>query len=212
MAENNKRPFFLTDNDIAAWTGYWHSLRRVLISGKLEEEPLRKTSLELLKLDYQNSEPITLMIESGGGDVVSTHQLEDMIATLNSPVDALVIRDCASMAVDLVQMCRKRFILPSARILVHYIRDSQRWICDDPDRLEEDIEYFRDRMRGTAERRLKLYMKRTGLPENKIIELFRQGEVHDIYFSAKQAVELHLADEIKTDFKFFPRKPHEEKK
>jgi len=74
------------------------------------------------------------------------------------------------------------------------------------------IEYFRVRIREIARRRLNLYIKRTGLSAKKITELFRQGEVHETYFSANQALEFHLVDEIKTDFKFFPRKSNEEKK
>jgi len=106
MAENNKRPFFLSEKDIETWTGYWHAHRRVLVNGKLDEDSLKKTALELLKLDYQSNEPITLMIESCGGEVVPTQQLEDIMSALNSPVDALIIGDCASMDIDLVQMCR----------------------------------------------------------------------------------------------------------
>lgn len=116
------------------------------------------------------------------------------------------------MAVDLMQMCRRRLMLPSARILVHYVRNDQRWICDDLDQLDGDIKYFQERMREIAERRLELYQKRTGLTPGKIKDLFRQGEIHQTYFSAKQAVEMNLADEIVTDFKLFPRKQYEEKK
>lgn len=212
MAENDRKlPFFLDEKEIMKWTGYWHAHRRILVTGELTVESLRKATLELTKLDYESNEPITLMIESGGGAVVPTHQFEDIISALNSPVDALVIGNCASMGVDLVQMCRQRIMMPSARILVHYIRNDQRWVCDDLDQLEKDIEYFRQRMEETAERRLALYTKRTGLSAEKIKELFRHGEVHQSYFSAKQAFEMGLVDKIETDFKLFPRKSSEKK-
>ena len=214
MSENDnlKLPFFLSDNEMIQWTGYWHSCRRILITGELNSDSLKKSSLELIKLDYENSEPITIMIESGGGSVVPTHQFEDMMSVLNSPVDIIIMGNCASIAVDLVQMCRRRMILPSARMLVHYIRNEQRWVCDDMDQMEVDIGYFRERMRSTGERRLNLYTKRTGLSRERIRELFRHGEVHQSYFSAEQAIELKLADEIVSDFKLFPRKQSEEKK
>lgn len=214
MAEREKPPLpsFVSEKDIYEWTNRWHSLRRILVSGELTTDSLKKTTLELVKLDYASSEPITLMIESSGGSVVPTHQLEDMISILNSPVDALMIGSCASMAVDLMQMCRRRMMLPSARILVHYVRNDQRWICDDLEQLDGDIKYFYQRMVEIAERRLDLYRKRTGLDHDKIKKLFRQGEIHQTYFSAKQAVELNLADEVVTDFKIFPRKQGDEKK
>jgi len=209
MADNDKQklPFFVSSDEIMQWTGYWHAHRRILVSGEFTGDSLKKTSLELTKLDYENSMPITLMIESGGGSVVPTHQLQDIISVLNSPVDALVIGDCASMAVDLVQMCRRRLMLPSARMLIHYVRNEQRWICDDLEQLDGDIKYFRERMTETAKRRLGLYVKRTGFSPAKIREIFRHGEMHGSYFSAKQALEMHLVDEIVTNFKLFPRKP-----
>ncbi|MES2213290.1 MAG: ATP-dependent Clp protease proteolytic subunit [Patescibacteria group bacterium] len=206
MAENEKQklPFSIQEKDVAAWTGCWNANRKIMISGELNYESLRKVSLELMKLDYINNEPITLMIDSGGGNVVATHQLEDIISMINSPVDGLIMGDSASMAIDLLQMCRYRRILPSARILVHYIRVDQRWVCDDLERLEIDVEYFLSRQREAGNRRLALYVKRTGYPEERIKELFRHGEVHRSYFSAQQALELKLVDEIAVGFKFFP--------
>jgi ATP-dependent protease ClpP protease subunit len=208
LAENDKPklPFFLSEKEFFQMTGHWHRHRRVLIAGDLNSESLRKTSLELIKLENVKIEPITLMIESGGGNMVPTQQLEDTINMLNSPVDVIVFGDCASMAVDLIQMCRRRMMLPSARLLVHYIRNRQPWICDDPEQLETDIRYFRERLTEDRERRFALYEKRTGLPRPKLAEMFRHGEVHQAYFSAKQAVELRLVDEIVTDFKLFPKK------
>lgn len=211
MPENKPGlPPFLTEKDIAFWTGKWHAVRRVLVQGELNLESLGKTTLELMKLDAERTAPITLMISSGGGKVISAHQLEDTINALNSPVDALMIGDCASMAVDLMLMCRKRMMLPSARLLVHYVRNDQFWVCDDLQQLEQDIVYFRDRMRETADRRMNLYVRRTGLTKEKIAELFRQGEVHKMYFIAKQAMEMNLIDEVVTDFKFFPERKVEE--
>ncbi len=200
---------FLDGKMIAKWTGYWHGLRRVMVSGKLTEESLNKAALEIIMLDYDERAPITLMINSGGGDVIPTHQFEDMINSIKSPVDAIVIGNCASMAVDLVQMCRKRQLLPSSRMLVHYIRNSQPWIVDDLERLDTDLRYFREEMAEIKARRLALYERRTGLTPQKLEEMFRYGEVHHAYLSAKQAVEQHLADEVVTDFKLF-HKRHDE--
>jgi ATP-dependent Clp protease protease subunit len=212
VAENNKPlPFFLNNKDIAYWTGRWHAIRRVMLSGEMNFESLKEVTLQLMKLEADKTAPITLMIDSPGGKVVPTHQLEDTIYALNSPVDAVVIGDCASMATDLVQMCRRRLMLPSSRMLVHYIRNDQFWVCDDLDQLDKDINFFRERMREMKERRLVLYTKRTGLTSEEIAMLFRQGEVHRSYFTAKQAVDMKLADDIVTDFKLFPSKPTEEK-
>jgi ATP-dependent Clp protease protease subunit len=208
MSENNKPnlPFFLKDSEVASWAGRWHAHRRILVSGELTNKSIERTSLELIKLGYMNDdEPITMMIQSVGGTVIPTQQLGDVINFLNCPVDALVIGDCTSMGVDLVQMCRKRLLLPNSRMLVHYVRHGQTWICDDPDQVDGDIAYFRERIREIAENRILLYQRRTGLSRERLGEMFRHGEVHQAYFSARQCIELNLADEIVTDFKLFPK-------
>lgn len=201
----------MSATDRARMLGSFHAQRRVLISGQLTSKGLALNARELVKLDMQSNDPITILLESGGGDVYPTHQLEDMIQAVNSPVDVIALGDCCSMAVDLMQMCRTRMSLPSSRFLVHYIRHVQKWICDDPERLETDLSYFRERIREIHERRLSLYTKRTGLPVEKILEMFRHGEIHEAKFSAQQAIELRLIDKIVTDFKFFPRKTEDTK-
>lgn len=210
--EERKLPFFLSDGDVRKWTARLHQQRRIPVCGRLSKDSVDEVALALTKLDYDSFEPILLMIESGGGPIVPVQQLQDTIGLLNSPVDALVLGDCASAAVDLVQMCRKRFILPSARMLVHYIRHDQRWICDDPDQLDEDLDLFRQETRELAKRRLDLYTSRTGLSSGEIRKIFRQGEVHQAFFSANQALKFNFVDEILTNFKLFPKKLAKEKK
>lgn len=206
MSDIPQLPFFLNQKEFIGITGYLHGNRRVLISGELNNDSLKKTTLELIKLEYDEVAPILIVIESGGGQMTPSLQFADTISMLNSPIDIVTIGDCTSMAVDIVQMCRKRYMLPSSRLLVHYIRNLQPWIFDDPERLETDIRYFHERLVESREFRFSLYEKRTGLPRTKLEEMFRHGEVHGAYFSAKQAIEHGLADEILTDFKFLPIK------
>jgi ATP-dependent protease ClpP protease subunit len=198
-------PFFFSRDEFLRMVGRLHGHRRVLIDGELNASSIKTARAELFKLELNEIAPILIILESGGGEMVPSHQLQDAIGMLQSPVDVLAIGDCASMAVDIMQMCRTRYMLPSSRLLVHYLRTSRRWIIDDPDLLEGDIRYFHEQGRANRERRFKLYEKRTGHSRAKLEEMFRYGEVHDAYFSAEQAVELKLADEILTDFKLFPQ-------
>lgn len=181
--------------------------RRVILQGELNAKSLSKAGGDLVKLEMQSSEPITLLLGSGGGDMDPTRQFIDTIESLNSPVDVVVMGDCASMAVDIVQMCRRRMMTPNARMLTHYIRSRQPWIIDDPDLLEKDISRFREFLCDVREERFRLYEKRTRLSRERLLELFRYGQVHGLYFSAKQALEYGFVDEIISDFKLFPDKP-----
>ncbi len=193
----------------AEMRGYLNAQRRIVIDGELNFESLAEPTKEVVKLDFESREPITILLSSNGGIYDATLQFCDIMAALNSPVDAVVIGDCCSMAVDLLQMCRKRSLLPSSRILVHYTRYKKEWIGDDIDLLEGDITFFRQSMRQHRERRFDLYARRTGLSHEKLAEMFRHGEMHRAYFSAEQAVEMKLADEIIYDFKFFKDKKYD---
>jgi len=195
---------FFQPEEIAKMKGVLHAYRRVMLSGQLNASSIRVASLECLKLELQSNEPITLLLESGGGDVEVSQQFADLISSLNSPVDVVAINDCSSMAVDLMQMCRRRMLLPSTRLLVHYIRYSRKWIGDDPEILDGDLKYFKEELDQSRESRLALYERRTGLSRERLAEIFRYGEVHASYFTAQQAVGFGMADEILTDFKLFP--------
>ncbi len=205
MSENKEQRILLEESNITTWTKVWHSCRRILVSREITDDSVQKTASELVKISFISDEPITLMIQSGGGSAIPILQLGDVINSLNCPVDAVVIGDCGSMAVDLVQMCRRRIMLPSSRMLIHYIRHGQRWVCDDPEWVAKDIAYFQERITEIAEKRILLYEKRTGLRRETISEIFRHGEMHGAYFSAQQCIKMNLADEIITDFKIFPK-------
>ncbi len=185
------------------------SNRRISISGELTENSIRAVAESLLSLECKNNEPITLIIDSCGGAVFPTQQLGDLIQSINSPVDGIAISDCASMAVDLLQMCRRRMLRPSARVLVHFIRHRPTLVCDDENRITEYLKTVADDMRHIAAARLNLYMRRTGLPAENIFAMFRHGETHSYFMTAQQALQMGLADEIVTDFKLIPK--HAEK-
>lgn len=200
----------MADKDSGESTRYYlMGHRRIPIDGELNIKLIQQATNSLIKLDFDSNKPITLLLSSEGGSYEATMQLGDLIASLNSPVDVVAYGDCASMAVDLIQMCRKRMLLPSTRLLVHYLRMRGRWICDDPEGLEADIALFRRDMAISREKRFSLYRNRTGLTDQKILEMFRYGETHGAHFSAEQAVESKLADEILTDFKLFPGRKYE---
>jgi ATP-dependent protease ClpP protease subunit len=201
--------FFWNEKKTIALTSELHSQRRVLIQERLTEQLLRKKAQELLMLEMQNNDPITLIIASPGGEAIPVQQFGSIIAGLHSPVDTLAMGNCASGAVDLLQMGRRRQILPTAQLLIHYARTPQMWICDDLERLDEDLRCFRERAAALYNQRQVLYQSRTGLPIEKIKEMFRYGEVQQASISATQALKMNLVDEILTDFKLLPAKPRD---
>lgn len=204
--EKIRRVLYL-DSDIGknleAIKGYYCAYRKIPFVGKIEEEYIQQVALLMAVMDYESNNRITLLMNSGGGSVDYGFQLGDAINSLNSPVDAIAFGDNASMAVDVLQMCAKRYLLPNTRLLIHYVRHSKEFIGDDEKLFATDIDLVRQHMAEYREKRLRLYERRTKMRRKKLQELFRFGEIHHEYISAEQAVRLGLADKILTDFKLF---------
>ena len=68
--------------------------------------------------DYPDK-PITLIINSGGGDCFSGYAIIDVMNGLRSPVHTVCAGLCASMAAFIFICGRKRSILTHSRIMVH---------------------------------------------------------------------------------------------
>ncbi len=198
------------DINVSQLMGYLNAHRRIIVSGEIFEKKTKEISMMLLQLDFDKIEPITLLIDSNGGDVRSSYFLMDVINGLNSPVDGLVIGDACSMAVDILQMCRKRQMLPNARLLCHFTRHGFKLISDTDSYGPEDAEALQSRMLENKKKRETMYARRTGQSIEAIQKLFRLGEVYNLYLGAEQALKENLIDEIATDFKFIPRKPKTE--
>lgn len=179
--------------------------RRILVTGELTDNSVRAVAESLLLLECKNNDPITLIIDSCGGTVIPTQQLGDVISSMRSPVDGIVISDCASMAVDLLQMCRRRMLRPAARVLVHFIRHRPTLVCDDEHRIGDYLKIVAEDMRNIAATRLDLYKRRTGKTAEEIYTMFQRGELHGYFLTAPQAVQMGLADEIVADFKLIPK-------
>jgi ATP-dependent protease ClpP protease subunit len=203
--------FFNSDKGLDHIKGYLQGTRRIPVFGPINEGFIQQIILMLAQLDYESKKRITILLSSGGGSVSHGYQLHDAIQALNSPVDVIAIGDNASLGVDILQMGERRYLLPGSRLQVHYVRHGKEWIGDDPEKLEKDMEIFKEDMLNLREQRFALYGKRTGLNRKRLQELFRYGEVHKEYFGARQAVKFKLADKILTDFKFFPERVYSKK-
>lgn len=75
----------------------------------------------LLIMDKENHRPITLYINSPGGDVISGLQIIDTMYSLQSEVYTVCTGQCASMAAVILSAGEKRMILPHARVMIHQV-------------------------------------------------------------------------------------------
>lgn len=95
--------------------------RKIWISGAIDEKCAFEVINQLLVLDCENDEEITLLISSPGGSINEGLAIYDVMKTLQSPIRTVAIGTVASMASVLFSSGNKgkREILPSARIMIH---------------------------------------------------------------------------------------------
>jgi ATP-dependent protease ClpP protease subunit len=177
--------------------------RVLIIDGKIDSERSTDICRVLAALELKEVAPITLLISSGGGDVLPANTIGDTIRALHSPVDGLVIGRAASMAVDLLLMCRTRRALPHAEFFVHFIRCNFNIVCDSDKVVGGDITAIKQKMTAGKKARENLYMKRLGKSRREVQDLFRLGEKYDLNYTAREALALGIIDEIDSKFKLF---------
>ena len=95
--------------------------RTVLLVGEVDKDLSEKVVRQLLLLDSMSEEPITLLIDSPGGDVYAGFSIFDVIRFIKAPVRIVGIGLVASAAALILLAVPKerRFGLPNSSYLIH---------------------------------------------------------------------------------------------
>jgi len=96
--------------------------RVVIISGAVDSKLASKVIQQMILLDQADAEkPITIMINSPGGEVHSGFAIYDTARFLSAPVVTVVMGLAASMGSILALVAPKgsRYALPNAKFLIH---------------------------------------------------------------------------------------------
>jgi len=95
--------------------------RTVLLVGEVDKDLSEKVVRQLLLLDSMSEEPITLLIDSPGGDVYAGFSIFDVIRFIKAPVRIAGIGLVASAAALILLAVPKeqRFGLPNSSYLIH---------------------------------------------------------------------------------------------
>jgi ATP-dependent protease ClpP protease subunit len=177
--------------------------RMVFLDGKITPELADNIVKMFLAFDLKSNAPITLLIDSKGGDVKSANKISGFIQALNSPVDGLVIGECSSMAIDILLSCRTRRALQCAIFFMHFTRHGFEVVLDSEHVSEEILHGFERRMTDDKKAREEFYAKQLKKTPEEIHKLFHLGEKYDLHYTAAQALGIGLVTEIDTNFKFF---------
>jgi ATP-dependent Clp protease, protease subunit len=162
--------------------------RTILVSEEITAEVARRVYQNLLLLESDDAtKPITVIINSPGGEADSGFGIYDMLRFVRPPVRTLVAGLCASAAVLIFIAAEKdqRMSLPHSRFLLHQPSSASFGQASDLEIAANEIIRLRDRYN-------QLVSEATG----KAPDTVSQDADRDFWMAAPQAVEYGLVNRI----------------
>ena len=160
--------------------------RVVLLSGPLDDLSVTRVSAELMTLDAEGDDPVTLRVDCGEAALGPALTVMDVIELMGVPVRALCLGQVGGGAIGVVAVCAHRAALPSTRFSLHepttameaHVRDMAQWA----EMRASERHRFCERLAGATGR--------------------QAGDVeHDVergrFLSAAEAVEYGILDEVR---------------
>lgn len=173
--------------------GLMHKLmktRSVLVTGTVNQELAEKVMAQLLALDADSTDPITVFISSPGGHVDSGFAIFDTMRFLNSPVRTVGAGWVASIAVPIFFGAPKenRYSLPNTRFLLHQPSGGAGGQAADIRIQAQEILKIRERINH-------LIARETGKP----VEQVAKDSDRDFWMTAEEALAYGLVSKIITE-------------
>jgi ATP-dependent Clp protease protease subunit len=169
--------------------------RQIFISEAITSKSAKRYITEFLALEAAKpGEPITLYLNSPGGEVNSGFAIYDTIRFLKSPVTIINTGLCASIAtvINVAAKKERRLSMPNARFLIH-----QPLIPGQVYGQASDLEITAREILKTREKINKLLSEETGTALEKV----EKDTIRDYWMNAQEAVEYGLVSRIVETYK-----------
>lgn len=162
--------------------------REVECVGEINDESVYSLCRQLRQLQREDPDgPITMFINSSGGEVSSGLALYDVMAGLSCPIRTVCLGTAASMGAILFLAGTQREILPHGRVMIH---DPLQIMSGRITALQ--LQEEGRQLMQTREILCGILAQRTGRTPEEIY----QKTKHDTYFSAEEAVAFGLATQV----------------
>jgi len=172
------------------------SKREVFLVGEVNDSSCDDLIKQLMHLDSESDEEITLYINSCGGSVMSGLAVYDYISVMRSPLRTVCLGTAASMGAILFLAGIKREIFPHSEIMIH--DPSYGGKMNIAGKKPHEIKSYMDSLNETKEMLAKIIAEKTG----KSLEEIYAVTAEDSFFKAPAAVEFGLATSIITKENF----------
>ncbi|MBR1937591.1 MAG: ATP-dependent Clp protease proteolytic subunit [Spirochaetales bacterium] len=161
--------------------------RSVMLTGEISKESADIIIRNLLVLDSESNDPITMYINSPGGDVDAGFAIYDVVRYISSPVIMVgtgLIASAASLVLLAVPK-ERRVGLPNSTYLIHQPLSSMRGTAIDIDIHAKILERLRAKLDGVIS-------EATG----KSLEDVKKDTERDYWLFAEEALEYGLISKI----------------
>lgn len=163
------------------------SERRIFIEGEITANTAMEFVKQMLYLNIESEETITIFINSPGGEINSGLLMYDAIVGSKAPVRTICMGKAYSMGAVLFTCAKERFMLPNSELMLH-----QPLLGGRVSGNASSIRSISDSLLETKRKLNKLIAIHTGKTEKEIDE----ATGFDHYYSPDEAVDFHLADKI----------------
>ena len=163
--------------------------KRILyLRGPIEDTVADTLVAEMMSLDADGDEDVTLYINSPGGIVSGMFAIYDVMHLMNAKVNTVCVGMAASAAAFLLATASgNRAATPNARIMFHQPLGGARGQAVDIQIQAQQIVFLRERLN-------EILAERTGQP----LERIRQDTDRDFWLSAEDAVKYGAIDEVRS--------------
>ncbi len=162
--------------------------RIIFIGSDIDSNLANIVNAQLLFLDSQNNNEITIYINSPGGSVYDGLAIYDTIHMIKSPIKTVCIGLAASMASILLAAGSKRYALPHSRIMIHQPLGGVKGQASDIVITANEITKIKDELN-------QILATKTGQSLDKIYK----DTDRDFYMTANEAKEYGIIDDIITN-------------
>ena len=162
--------------------------RIIFIGSDIDSNLANIVNAQLLFLDSQNNNEITIYINTPGGSVYDGLAIYDTIHMIKSPVKTVCIGLAASMASILLTTGTKRYALPHSRIMIHQPLGGVKGQASDIVITANEITKIKDELN-------QILAAKTGQSLDKIYK----DTDRDFYMTAKEAKDYGIIDDIITN-------------
>lgn len=161
--------------------------RIILLNGEINDNTANSIVAQLLFLDSENNDDISIYINSPGGSITSGMAIYDTMNIIKSDVSTICIGMSASMAAFLLSSGKKgkRYILPNAEVMIHQPLGGAQGQAT-------EIKIAATRILKLKDKLNKILSKNTNQPLEKI----QNDTERDYFLDAEEAKQYGIVDKI----------------